>query len=224
MNNLKLLLLSAFILNAISFSSTVLSQTKITIVDQSNNPLPNAVIEFVDSNSISQQPTVTQSDPFYVMDQINKSFVPHVLVVPQHSLVSFPNSDDIRHHVYSFSPVKTFELKLYAGKPKNPIRFDQNGVVVMGCNIHDSMVGYIYVSSKETSYLTDVTGVAILPNNLATKTQIQVWHPNNTNGVSEHTVFTIEQSMLAEDNVTLSLPINAPAPRDSFETLVFDEL
>ena len=224
MNNLTLLLLSAVILNAITFSSSVLSQTKITIVDQNNNPLPNTVIEFVASNSISQQPAATQSDQLYVMDQVNKSFVPHVLVVPTNSLVSFPNSDDIRHHVYSFSPAKTFELKLYAGKPKNPVRFDQNGVVVMGCNIHDSMVGYIYVSEKESSYLTDIEGAAMLPTNLAVNTQLQVWHPNSEKGVSAHTIFTVEQSMLSDNQVTLILPVNSPAPRDSFETLVFDEL
>ena len=97
------------LLCVVLFITPALGQVRIKIVDQNNSPLPNAVIEFAVS-----QPTTPHSEAsrIYVMDQVNKAFVPYVLVVPVNSLVSFPNSDDIRHHVYSFSPAKTFELKL----------------------------------------------------------------------------------------------------------------
>ena len=79
------------------------------------------------------------------MSQANKAFVPGVLVVPVGTEVRFPNNDTVRHHVYSFSPAKKFELKLYAGTPANPVQFDRPGVVVLGCNIHDRMVGWVVV-------------------------------------------------------------------------------
>src|SRR5205085_4294607 len=80
-----------------------------------------------------------------VIDQKNKTFVPHVLPVQVGTAVKFPNSDDIQHQVYSFSPAKTFNLPLYKGTPANPIVFDTAGVVTVGCNIHDTMNGYIVV-------------------------------------------------------------------------------
>jgi plastocyanin len=79
------------------------------------------------------------------VSQINKTFVPLVTVIQTGTPVRFPNRDEIRHHVYSFSPAKVFELKLYAGEPAAPIVFDKPGEVVLGCNIHDHMIGYIFV-------------------------------------------------------------------------------
>jgi plastocyanin len=80
-----------------------------------------------------------------VIDQIKKEFVPHVSVMQAGAAVSFPNNDNIRHQVYSYSQAKTFELKLYHGMPSQPVVFDKPGTVVLGCNIHDRMVGYVLV-------------------------------------------------------------------------------
>ena len=80
-----------------------------------------------------------------VMDQRNTAFVPGVLPVQAGTSVSFPNSDSVQHQVYSFSAAKSFELPLYAGTPLEPVRFDTPGVVVVGCNIHDWMIGHIVV-------------------------------------------------------------------------------
>jgi plastocyanin len=62
-----------------------------------------------------------------VMDQRNRMFVPHVLPVQTGTAVEFPNSDDVRHHVYSFSPAKPFQLPLYKGTPANPEHFEKAG-------------------------------------------------------------------------------------------------
>ena len=61
------------------------------------------------------------------------------------TLVTFPNSDNTLHHVYSFSPAKTFELPLYSGKRAPPVLFDTPGIVTLGCNIHDWMVAHVVV-------------------------------------------------------------------------------
>ena len=80
-----------------------------------------------------------------VMDQVGSEFKPRVLVVTKGSRVRFPNSDVIRHQVYSFSAAKRFELPLYTGTPPEPVVFDSAGVVTLGCNIHDWMKGYVVV-------------------------------------------------------------------------------
>ena len=80
-----------------------------------------------------------------VMDQRDSTFVPGVLPVQVGTAVSFPNSDKVQHQVYSFSTPKPFELPLYSGTPAAPVLFDRPGVVVVGCNIHDWMIGYIVV-------------------------------------------------------------------------------
>jgi plastocyanin len=112
-----------------------------------------------------------------VMSQRDVAFDPHTLVVPVGSEVSFPNRDKVRHHVYSFSPTKRFELKLYGKDESRSVTFDKPGPVAMGCNIHDKMSAFIYVSDTRHVGLTTAAGAAVvrgLPNGPATLT---VWHP-----------------------------------------------
>jgi plastocyanin len=80
-----------------------------------------------------------------ILDQVDRQFAPHVLVVPVGSPISFPNTDSVSHQVYSFSAAKRFALPLYHGKPYPPVLFDRDGVVTIGCNIHDQMRAYVYV-------------------------------------------------------------------------------
>ena len=91
--------------------------------------------------------------------------------------VTFPNHDDVRHQVYSFSPAKRFELPLYAGVPAEPVVFDKPGVVVLGCNIHDWMVGYIYVSDSPYFAKTGKDGKAIIADLPTRVYAVRVWHP-----------------------------------------------
>src|SRR6266850_125182 len=74
------------------------------------------------------------------IEQIDLEFVPGVKAVQAGTAVSFPNRDHVRHHVYSFSQPKRFDLPLYVGTPAQPVVFDTPGVVTIGCNIHDWMV------------------------------------------------------------------------------------
>ena len=112
------------------------------------------------------------------MDQKNRTFVPHVLPVQVGTAVQFPNSDDIRHQVYSFSDAKKFQLPLYTGTPANPILFDKPGVVILGCNIHDRMSAYIIVVDTPHFAATGRDGSASLPNLGAGRYTVHVWHPD----------------------------------------------
>jgi plastocyanin len=112
-----------------------------------------------------------------VIDQINKRFVPRVSVVRTGTAITFPNSDRIRHQVYSFSPAKTFSLKLYAGSPKTAVTFDQPGLVVLGCNIHDNMIAFVGVVDSPYFAKTTDTGTASL-NLPSGRYRLRAWHPN----------------------------------------------
>ena len=111
-----------------------------------------------------------------VMDQVNRAFVPDLLVVPVGSTVEFPNSDSVSHQIYSFSPAKRFQLPLYRGKPYPPVHFDQAGVVTLGCNIHDEMLAYLLVTDAPWYGRTDAAGTwsAEVPRG---RYRVALWHP-----------------------------------------------
>lgn len=227
-------ILLTFLLTPITSSSAANSQTTFSLVDQNNKPLANAVIdvtlntkeiigEAAADNALSTKTEPDTQAPVYIMDQIDKSFVPSVLVVPKDSLVSFPNSDDIRHHVYSFSSAKPFELKLYAGRDKAPLPFNNSGVVVLGCNIHDSMVGYIYVSEQSKSYLSNEQGLIEAPFSVDDIAQLTLWHPYADAGVEHREVYQQAQLKIIDGKVHFSVNVNLPEPRDSFENLISND-
>ncbi|HEX7193165.1 MAG TPA: methylamine utilization protein [Thermoanaerobaculia bacterium] len=113
-----------------------------------------------------------------VMDQKNRMFIPHVLPVQVGTAVRFPNSDDIRHQVYSFSPAKTFQLPLYAGTPAKPLVFDKVGVVTLGCNIHDQMNAFIVVVDTPYFDKTAGDGRASLGGMEPGRYTLHVWYPD----------------------------------------------
>lgn len=111
-----------------------------------------------------------------VMDQIESQFVPHILPVQRGSLVSFPNSDSIKHHVYSFSPAKTFELQLYKEVKTEPLPFDKAGEVELGCNVHDWMLGYVLV--LDTPYFSQTAEDGQITLDVpAGEYKATIWHP-----------------------------------------------
>lgn len=111
------------------------------------------------------------------IEQRDREFVPYVTVVRTGTVIDFPNRDPFKHHLYSFSPAKQFEIKLYAGKPMQPERFDKPGAVALGCNIHDWMEAYVYVTDSPYFAKTDKQGKARIKNIPAGPYQLKLWHP-----------------------------------------------
>ena len=151
----------------------------VTVTDASGKPLEGAVVTV----SVVGAPKVAPSGTTAEMTQQNRQFAPRTLVVQAGTSVHFPNLDTVRHHVYSFSPIKTFELKLYAGTPSAAVLFDKPGIAVLGCNIHDRMTGWISV--VETPYFakSDAAGQARIevPDG---EHLVRVSHPQQTDGVA----------------------------------------
>ncbi|HTT41022.1 MAG TPA: methylamine utilization protein [Burkholderiales bacterium] len=166
-------------------------------------PLANAVVIAVPEDG--QLPPLTKV--VEVVDQIDKEFVPYVKPIRAGSYVQFPNKDNIRHHVYSFSPAKKFELPLYSGTPSQPVLFDKPGVVKLGCNIHDWMLGYIYVA--ETPYFGKSAGDGRvqLENLPPGRYRVRVWHPR-MQGSEDATVQRVVLQEAAPARVEWKLRLN----------------
>lgn len=145
------------------------------ITDVEGSPVSNGVVLLTPTHGEFPQ-SEPDSLPTAIMNQIDKQFVPHVLVVQKNTEISFPNADNLFHHVYSFSPTKQFELKLYKEFTAEPLLFEQSGIVDIGCNIHDWMLGYIVISDSPYFLKTDDQGLGqvTLPKG---EYSMQFWHP-----------------------------------------------
>ncbi len=129
------------------------------------------------ANMISGTPAKATTPREISIEQINKEFVPLISIAQTGALVNFPNRDPIRHHVYSFSPAKSFEIKLYSGVPSKPVMFDKPGEVVLGCNIHDTMIAYVLVVDTPYFAKTDNKGRAVLDGLPAGEYEVHMWYP-----------------------------------------------
>jgi plastocyanin len=146
----------------------------VSVVDEQGRPIENVAVYAMPADGAAQPAATT---PTALMDQQGLEFVPHLLVVQAGTSVTFPNSDDVSHHVYSFSETKKFELALYKGDRYPPVVFDTAGVVVLGCNIHDGMLGYIVVVDTPHFAQTDERGVATLENVPSGAYAVSAWTP-----------------------------------------------
>lgn len=144
----------------------------ITVLDASGTPQPDAAV----SIEVRGTPTVAAPGTRADLAQRQRAFEPRLLIVQTGTAVSFPNFDTVRHHVYSFSPAKPFEIKLYAGTPAAPVVFDTPGTAILGCNIHDRMTAYVHVVSTPHFAKTRADGIATLDVPAGQHT-VQVWHP-----------------------------------------------
>lgn len=144
----------------------------VAVTDATGNALPDVAIYAEPAAGMSIYKALQGAQ----IEQRQRKFLPLVTVVQTGSAISFPNNDTVRHHVYSFSPAKPFELKLYSGVPGQPILFDKPGTVVVGCNIHDQMVAYIQVVDTPYFGKTDAAGKLTLEGVPAGKYTLKAWH------------------------------------------------
>lgn len=181
---------------------------EVIVVDPDGTPVPEVVV-FVEQDGAKVRRAARASA---VMDQRDSQFVPHVLVVQKGASVLFPNSDTVGHHVYSFSKPNDFVLPLYTGNPHDPVTFHHDGVVILGCNIHDHMLGYIVVVDTDVFELTDESGSASLSiADSAGSYVVNIWSPRIRDGKQELSK-TVETSSLAKSELTFALQRKLRAP------------
>jgi plastocyanin len=145
----------------------------IRVVDAAGRPVRDAVVTLYPAGGARP----LKSAGRYVISQQNLQFHPFLTIVPVGADVSFPNFDNTKHHVYSFSPAKRFELKLFAKDQSRTVHFDKAGIVALGCNIHDQMSAFIVVTTSAWTARTNGQGLvtfADAPNSVG---RLTVWHP-----------------------------------------------
>ena len=145
---------------------------KVTVKDTKGRLVADAVVYL--TGSVAKSAPGRQT----VIDQRDKQFMPYVTALQVGTSVLFPNSDNIRHHVYSVSPAKKFELPLYTGVPAAPVVFDKEGFVTLGCNIHDWMIAYVAVLATPYFQVTSKDGQARLNGLPPGRYTVEVWQPS----------------------------------------------
>ena len=145
----------------------------VTVKDGKGALVADAVV-YAKGNGMTAQSTKKQT----VIDQQDKQFIPYVTAVQVGTSILFPNKDNIRHHVYSLSSAKKFELPLYKGVPAESVVFDKKGFVTLGCNIHDWMIAYVAVLGTPHFQVTGREGHALLKNLPPGQYTVEVWQPS----------------------------------------------
>lgn len=179
----------------------------VTVTGDSGQPLADAVVTVQPAagQAVRVPPPGTA-----VLAQRGHRFVPFVLPIRTGTGVTFPNYDDTRHHVYSFSPVHPFEIELYKGDPQRTEVFDRPGVAAIGCNIHDYMQAFVYVTDAPFFARTGDDGrvsFVDLPTGLV---QVQVWHPWAQQEMPARTL-DLDPDGVAQ--TAFSVPLTPPPPR-----------
>ncbi|MBC7995984.1 MAG: methylamine utilization protein [Rhizobacter sp.] len=144
----------------------------VTVTDAAGRPLADAVVMLEPASGKLPVKPMAQVN----VAQVSRQFEPRLTVVTVGTPVNFPNFDTVRHQVYSFSPIKTFELKLYAGVPSAPVVFDKPGVAVLGCNIHDRMAAWVVVVDTPHHARTSASGAVRIDGVAAGSYRLRAWH------------------------------------------------
>jgi plastocyanin len=174
----------------------------VTVKDAAGHPVPDAVVTL-------DAPGRAPPPGHFRIDQKNTTFTPFVLVVPVGSTVEFTNLDPFRHHVYSFSPAKKFELKLFGQGEKRSVTFDRVGTVALGCNIHDTMQAFVRVVDTAFAAKTGKDGRAVLRGAPHGALKLSVWHPHLRAPGNQLTVAVPAGGNLA---LPVSVRLRRPAP------------
>ncbi|MBP7581638.1 methylamine utilization protein [Vogesella sp. XCS3] len=162
----------AAVLASLLCAPAIAADLSVTVADMQGLSVPDAAVYLLPLQG--KAPRGSQKGS---IEQMDKTFIPYVSVVQAGTAVSFPNKDTVRHHVYSFSAPKVFDLKLYSGTPSQPVVFDKPGLVALGCNIHDWMLAYVLVVETPWFAVSKDRGNAVVENVPAGDYNMLIWHP-----------------------------------------------
>ncbi|WP_426210651.1 methylamine utilization protein [Massilia sp. TWP1-3-3] len=175
----------------------------VQVSDSAGKPLADAVVVVDAEGGVAMPRVLTPGQ----IEQRGLKFLPLVTVIQTGSRVSFPNNDKVKHHIYSFSPAKKFDQKLYSGVTAAPQVFEKAGLVVLGCNIHDRMVSYVKVVDSPYFAKTDAAGVARIEVPAAGKYTVTAWHYQMSGAIAEQSVALRSEAPSA---LSFKLPLKPP--------------
>lgn len=206
MNSFRASFFSVFALYVFGLPSLTAGELSVSVTDAEAVAIDRAVVTLLPLFG-SPLPVVATENA--IMRQQNTMFHPFVLPVRTGSKVSFPNLDEFRHHVYSFSKAKRLELRLYGQDESKEVVFDQAGVVALGCNIHDNMLAYIYVTDDPYYRVADQAGTVVFTDLPPGKYKVSVWHPDQKSRQGVHS----QEVSVAESSNTLGVSLEMRSVR-----------
>jgi plastocyanin len=195
------------ILTIMSPAAWAQSRVQIAVKDSLGKPIANSVIMVQPDDGATLPSRLSRRD--FAVQQIDREFVPKITIAALGSRVTFPNRDVVQHSVYSFSKAKPFEIPIYAGDSPQVITLDKAGVVTLGCNIHDWMVGYIVVADTPIAETTKADGMVTIADLPRGKYTLRVWHSQLVPGEITQQ-FSLTES---ESRVDVSLPLKPARER-----------
>lgn len=198
--------LMAVIAALLSATPAVAADLRVAVTTPSGKAVRDAVVMVYPKAGVPKRP-IRFSWPYVVVQQ-NMRFDPFVLVVPVGAEVAFPNRDNTRHHVYSFSPARPFQLKLYGHDETRVVKFDKAGVVALGCNIHDNMTAFVRVVDTPWAAKTGADGEVVILDAPTGAVTVAVWHPYLKGGRD-----LTRQLASASGAVKITADLRAPAAR-----------
>jgi len=202
----RLVTLAAF---SLACTGAAASAVSVQVSDAAGKPLADVVVSVAPEAGVAMPQHLRPAQ----IEQRGLKFLPLVSVVQSGSRVTFPNNDRVRHHIYSFSPAKKFDQKLYSGVAAAPQVFDKAGTVVLGCNIHDRMIAYVRVVDSPYFAKTDAAGVVRIALPAAGKYTVSAWHYNMTGAMAEQAIaFEGEASGALSFKLALKPPLAEADP------------
>ena len=153
------------------------SALTVFVTDDDGKPVADAVVTVETLQPPANAAARPPPPSIKVIDQKDETFIPYVMLFRPGDSVVFHNNDITKHHVYSFSPLKTFEFILSPGESSSPLRLDVPGIIAVGCNIHDHMIAHLFVSNAPWTGKTDQDGRVDFSALAAGPYQVNVWHP-----------------------------------------------
>jgi plastocyanin len=179
------------------------------VIDQDGHPVANAVVSLIPDEKTAMPAASKRLPDEKTIDQRSETFIPLVTIVPKGGHIVFANNDQTTHQVYSFSPVKQFEITLARGEKSPPIAFDNAGVAALGCNIHDHMIAYAFVAESPWTGLTDTGGRTVIRDAPPGNYKAQVWHPKFPPGREQPSLSVALSGDTAKFSATVKL-LSAP--------------
>jgi plastocyanin len=210
---MRMAVLVAMVLAGWISTTATAAELRVQVGDDRGKPVSDAVVRVLPTDAAATTEHVApMASRTLVIDQRNEQFIPYVLVFRPGDRVVFRNSDTTRHHVYSFSPTKTFEMVVNPGESTPPLPLDRAGIVAVGCNIHDHMRTWLFVSDTPRIAVTGSNGIALFDGLAAGRYRVVVWHPQLRPRQPE----VASDLTLANDTSNENLPVHLsllPDPR-----------
>lgn len=145
----------------------------IMVHDADGAPVTNAIVTL---SAADVQPAPHTSTTT-IIDQQHEQFKSLVSLVRPGDKVRFHNSDAVLHHVYSFAPINQFDMLVRPAETTPETLYAAAGIAAIGCNVHDDMRTYVFVTGLPFAAMTGDDGRAKILSAPAGATELSVWHP-----------------------------------------------